>query len=68
LVSHDPFESAQKAIEEEKDIHSTTIVLEKEVERKRVGDTDNGEQLKEQIKDLQMLLDAYRIGLIKEQI
>lgn len=68
LVSHDPFESAQKAIEEEKDIHSTTMVLEKEVERKRVGDTDNGEQLKEQIKDLQMLLDAYRIGLIKEQV
>ncbi|MGD9569169.1 MAG: fructose-1,6-bisphosphatase [Sedimentibacter sp.] len=68
LVSHDPFESTQKAIEEEKDIHSTTIVLEKELERKRVGDTDNGEELKEQIKDLQMLLDAYRIGLIKEQI
>jgi len=44
------------------------MVLEKEVERKRVGDTDNGEQLKEQIKDLQMLLDAYRIGLIKEQV
>ncbi len=68
LVSHDPFESAQKAIEEEKDIHSTTIVLEKEVERKRVGDTDNGEEIKGQIRDLQMLLDAYRIGLIKEQI
>lgn len=68
LAAHDPFESTQKAIEEEKDIHSTTIVLEKEVERKRVGDTDIGEQLKEQIKDLQMLLDAYRVGLIKEQI
>lgn len=68
LASHDPFESTQKAIEEEKDIHSTTIVLEKEVERKRVGDTDIGEQLKEQIKDLQMLLDAYRVGLIKEQV
>mgnify|MGYP000879197616 CR=1 FL=1 len=68
LASHDPFESAQKAIEEEKDIHSTTIVLEKEVERKRVGDTDIGEQFREQIKDLQMLLDAYRVGLIKEQI
>lgn len=67
LVSHDPFESAQKAIEEEKDIHSTTMVLEKEVERKRVGDTDNGEELKKQIKDLEMLLEAYRIGLIKEQ-
>lgn len=67
LVSHDPFESMQKAIEEEKDIHSTTMVLEKEVERKRVGDTDNGKAIMEQIKDLEMLLDAYRIGLIKEQ-
>ncbi|MPM88296.1 Fructose-1,6-bisphosphatase class 3 [bioreactor metagenome] len=67
LVSHDPFESTQVAIEEEKDIHSTTMVLEKEVERKRVRDTDDGEKLIAQIKDLEMLLDAYRIGLIKEQ-
>lgn len=67
LVSHDPFESTQKAIEEEKDIHSTTMVLEKELERKRVKDTDNGKELMTQIKDLEMLLDAYRIGLIKEQ-
>ena len=67
MVSHDPFESTQKAIEEEKDIHSTTMVLEKEVERKRVKDTDAGEVMKAQIKDLEMLLDAYRLGLIKEQ-
>jgi len=67
LVSHDPFESTQKAIEEEKDIHSTTMVLEKEVERKRVSDTDDGKKLKSQIKDLEMLLNAYRSGFIKEQ-
>jgi fructose-1,6-bisphosphatase-3 len=67
LVSHDPFESTQKAIEEEKDIRSTTMVLEKELERKRVKDTDAGEVMKAQIKDLEMLLDAYRLGLIKEQ-
>lgn len=67
LVSHEPFESTQKAIEEEKDILSTTVVLEQEVERKRVGDTDIGEELKLQIKDLEMLLDAYRKGIIKEQ-
>ncbi|MEL7647079.1 MAG: fructose-1,6-bisphosphatase [Sedimentibacter sp.] len=66
LVSHDPFESAQVAIEQEKDIHSTTMVLEKEVERKRVKDTDDGESIKNQIKDLELLLDAYRIGVIKE--
>jgi fructose-1,6-bisphosphatase-3 len=67
LVSHEPFESTQKAIEEEKDILSTTIVLEQEVERKRVGDTDNGKELKIQIEDLELLLEAYRKGIIKEQ-
>ncbi|MDD4779259.1 MAG: fructose-1,6-bisphosphatase [Tissierellia bacterium] len=68
LVSHDPFESAQKAIEEEIDIHSTKIVVENEVERKRVRDTDDGIKIKSQIEDLEMLLEAYRSGLVKEQI
>lgn len=67
LASHESFESTQKAIEEEQDIISTTMVLEREVERKRVGDTDVGEELRTQIKDLEMLLDAYRKGVIKEQ-
>ena len=67
LVSHEPFESTQKAIEEEKDILSTTVVLEQDVERKRVGDTDIGEELRIQIKDLELLLDAYRKGILKEQ-
>ncbi|MFA9422403.1 MAG: fructose-1,6-bisphosphatase [Sedimentibacter sp.] len=67
LVAHDPFESTQKAIEEEQDIHSTTMVVEKEVERKRVRDTDDGKKLQSQIKDLEMLVDAYRSGFIKEQ-
>lgn len=67
LVSHEPFESTQKAIVEEKDILSTTVVLEQDVERKRVGDTDIGIELKLQIKDLEMLLDAYRKGIVKEQ-
>lgn len=67
LVSHEPFESTIKAIEEEKDILSSTVVLEKVVERKTVGCTDVGDELKLQIKDLEMLLTAYRKGLIKEQ-
>jgi len=67
LVSHEPFESTQKAIKEEKDILSSTVVLEQTVVRKRVGDTDIGCSLKLQIKDLEMLLAAYRKGLIKEQ-
>lgn len=67
LASHAPFESRQKAIDEGKDILSSTIVLEKSTDRKRVIDTDVGLEIKEQIKDLELLLTAYRKGLIKEQ-
>lgn len=66
LTSHEPFESIEKAIVEEKDILSSTIILEHAVTRKRVKDTDIGNELMSQIKDLEMLLIAYRKGLIKE--
>ncbi|MCY6355140.1 fructose-1,6-bisphosphatase [Clostridium sp. ZS2-4] len=66
LTSHEPFESITKAIEEEQDILSSTIILEHALTRKRVADTDIGRELKKQIKDLEMLLVAYRKGLIKE--
>lgn len=68
LVSHELFESTEKAIAEEKDILSTTIIFEKAVKRKRVGDTDIGTELKEQLHELKLLLLAYRKGLIKESI
>lgn len=67
LASHAAFESTQKAIEEGKDILSTTIVLETNVARKTIANTDTGAELKNQINDLSMLLTAYRKGLIKEQ-
>lgn len=67
LASHAPFESTQKAIDEGVDILSSTIVLEKSTNRIRVTDTDIGLDIKEQIKDLELLLTAYRKGLIKEQ-
>lgn len=67
LTSHEPFESTQKAIEEGKDILSSTVILETNATRKRVKDTDIGKELKSQIKDLNMLLAAYRKGLITEQ-
>jgi fructose-1,6-bisphosphatase III len=67
LVSHQPFESIDRAIKEETDILSSLEILEQVPVRKRVGDTDVGEVLKQQVKDLKMLLAAYRNGLIKEQ-
>ena len=66
LVSHQPFDSTEDAIMKERDILSTITVVEHKAKRKRVGDTDIGEELKGQIRDLKLLLTAYRKGLIKE--
>ncbi len=66
LVQHQPFESKDKAIEEENDIISETTVLEFSNKRKRVRDTDIGKELIGQIEDLTDLLDAYRSGYLKE--
>lgn len=66
LVSHEPFESTEDAIINERDILSTTMIVEKRQERKRVGDTDVGLELKNQILDLKLLLTAYRKGFISE--
>ncbi|HEX6386938.1 MAG TPA: fructose-bisphosphatase class III, partial [Anaerolineae bacterium] len=67
LASHQPFESAQKAIEEELDIHSSTQILETNFNRIRVRDTDLGRDIQRHIDELQQLLGAYRAGLIKEK-
>lgn len=66
LAAHEPFESTRKAIEEENDIVSELRILEKTLVRKRVGDTDIGDQLRIEIKELEQLLVAYRKGLIRE--
>lgn len=67
LISHDPFESVEKAIADGVDIKSTLMVVEKSTDRKRVRDTDTGRALMTQVEDLEMLITAYRKGLIKEK-
>jgi fructose-1,6-bisphosphatase-3 len=66
LAAHHPFESAQRAIEEELDIDSTMQILESNDVRIRVKDTDLGRESQRQIDDLKSLLAAYRAGLIQE--
>lgn len=68
LVAHEPFESTEAAIQKESDIHSEYMVVKRVVERRMVGDTDNGKEMKEQIEDLEKLLAAYRSGEIIEKI
>lgn len=65
LISHQPFKSIEDAFSKETDILSSTQIVEK-LDRKKVGDTDIGKELKNQIKDLKLLLKAYRKGLINE--
>ena len=66
LAAHEPLESAQAAVEQELDIYSQRRVVEMAGDRKLVADTDVGAKLKEQISDLENLLEAYRQGLIPE--
>ncbi len=68
LVAHEPFESREAAIVKENDIHSETVVIQRVFDRKLVGDTDVGRDLKEQVQDLERLLAAYRNGEIIEKL
>ncbi len=65
LAEHAPFESRRKAIEDEDDIVSIRNMIEHANVRIRVGDTDIGVSLKQQIDNLNRLLDAYRKGVVK---
>lgn len=66
LIQHEPFNSKKDAIENGSDIKSTKFLVEEVELRLRVADTDIGKSLKNQTKELQDLLKAYRLGLIKE--
>ena len=67
LAAHEPFESTEAAIEKESDIRSESIIVKRVSARKLVGDTDIGKELKEKIKDLERLLEAYYSGRIVEK-
>jgi fructose-1,6-bisphosphatase-3 len=67
LVAHEPFHSTKKAIEEEKDIVSTKIIIEKTEKQLLISDTDTGKEIMEQIKILKHLVEAYKKGWIKEK-
>lgn len=64
LKAHQPFESIAKVLEENKDIESSSNFFETEAERVMVKDTDNGKIIMENINDLELLLSAYRQGII----
>ncbi len=66
LAAHEPFESVEKAVETGSDIHSDTVLVQNVERRKTVADTDIGQGIKENIKELEELLEAYRTGMLVE--
>ncbi|NMD38623.1 MAG: fructose-1,6-bisphosphatase [Christensenellaceae bacterium] len=67
LIAHEPFKGTQDAIKNNTDILSASMIYETVSERITIGDTDKGKIIKDRLKGLKMLLEAYRSGLIKEK-
>ena len=67
LRQHEPFDTIETAIRENKDIVSSVDVFETTEKRMLVGDTDEGRRLKADMEDLKLLVSAYKMGILKEQ-
>lgn len=67
LVAHEPFESTEAAILNETDIISDTTQIQINPSRMRVSQTDIGAELKDSIKQLEKLVEAYRTGILVEK-
>lgn len=68
LKAHQPFESVYEALRENKDIESSSEMVETESFRVMVKNTDNGQRIRDKIVDLEKLLRAYREGEIESKI
>lgn len=67
LVSHEPFKGKEEAVRTEADIVCDRIPIELAATRIRVADTDIGKELQESIRQLELLLEAFREGEILEK-
>ncbi len=68
LRAHQPFENIEKVVLENSDIKSAVNVFKVMKDRMRVEDTDEGQLIKNEIKDLKLLIHAFKLGVIKEDI
>jgi fructose-1,6-bisphosphatase-3 len=67
IASHEPFSGTMNAIKKNSDILSQEMVFETPAERLTVADTDSGFEIKARTEELKVLLQAYRLGVIKER-
>ena len=67
LAAHEPFEGVEEAVNRGSDIHSHLQVVDRTGNRRTVADTDEGVSLRQEIRGLRELLDAYKKGIIPEK-
>lgn len=67
LAAHEPFTSMEDTVLNETCIHSHIVMEQNVVKRKTVNDTDTGKVLRENIAELEELLQAYRSGMLVEK-
>ncbi len=67
IKAHRPFGSIADVLDLNADIMSDDDRFELEARPLTVGDTDTGDEIREQIRDLRALLDAYRSGELPER-
>ncbi len=66
LTAHEPFKSVDDTIRNSIDMQTNRVASEVSQKRILVGDTDNGKEIRENIKDLKELIQAYRNGTIRQ--
>ncbi|MEG0752957.1 MAG: fructose-1,6-bisphosphatase [Angelakisella sp.] len=67
LSEHQPFTGVETVISDNVDMHSKNIPVEEYTQRMKISDTDEGRIISGKIEDLEMLLAAYRSGVIKQK-
>lgn len=67
IAAHEPFTSRAEAIAGGLDIQSHSLIIENLPHRVLVEDTDEGEVIRQRIDALDALVNAYRLGLIRQE-
>ncbi len=67
ISEHHPFKGVAAVIENNDDMHSKDILVEKYENRMKISDTDSGREINNKIEDLQWLVSGYESGIIKQR-
>ena len=65
LIAHEPFTGKENAIKNNADIISSTTIFESKSDRMRIRECDKGDEIREKIADLILLMNEYKSGNVK---